>query len=89
MVASPSAGKPARNNARWARWEDEAIADLYIKFGPNGGGETQRAALAARMDRTPAAVLMRLGNVRAVVDGTGLGNYARQTAAVAKAKGLI
>jgi hypothetical protein len=32
---------------------------------------------------------MRLANVRAVVEGGGLGNVAKQTRDVAKAKGLV
>jgi hypothetical protein len=81
--------KPRRDGTRWERWEDEAIADLYIEQGPNGGNTARREALAARMERTPASVLMRLGNLRAIVEGKGLSGYAKQTLEVAKAKGLV
>jgi len=81
--------KPRRDGTRWELWEDEAIADLYIRYGPNGGGTARRAELAHRMERTPATVLMRLGNLRAIVEGRGLSGYAKQTLAVAKSKGLV
>lgn len=49
-----STGKPRRDGTRWELWEDEAIADLYIEHGPNGGGSARREELATRMERTPA-----------------------------------
>lgn len=42
-----------------------------------------------RLGRSEASVRMRLANVRAVVEGGGLGNVAKQTRDVAKAKGLV
>jgi hypothetical protein len=79
----------ARDGLRWRREEDEAIVDVYIAHGRGGGGTAVLRPLAARLGRSEASVRMRLANVRAVVEGGGLGNVAKQTRDVAKAKGLV
>ena len=52
-------------NRRWSRDEDVLVLDLYFKHGRQELPENHRdvAALSRLIDRTAAAVTMRMGNV--------------------------
>lgn len=80
-----------RAGVPWEQWEDEAVVDLYERYGPDGGGIANCDALDARMERSPGTTRMRLGNVDFLVTGgaRGLSSPAEQTRRVVRARGLL
>jgi hypothetical protein len=57
---------------------DDTVALYLHRFGPDHLATT-RAAIAARLGMTPAALTMRVGNFKALAGAGGLSNYAKQS----------